>query len=170
MVTRRMVLGGLASARWSSAAVPARPNVLFLLADDHAGYVLGCDGNRQAETPNLDRLASESVRFAAHYCNSPICTPSRQSILTGQYPHSAGVTLLATPLAEDKPTIARQLGKAGYRTAVFGKMHFNRPGRPGMFGFETCSTEDVIQRDWSRQTARAVPAGVRTKPPWRPFQ
>jgi choline-sulfatase len=55
-----------------------RPNFLFLLADDHAGYVLGADGNRQAETPNLDRLASEGTRFARHYCNSPVCTPSRQ--------------------------------------------------------------------------------------------
>lgn len=171
MVTRRSVLAGMAGAGWSRAAAPARPNFVFLLADDHAGYVLGCDGNRQAETPNLDRLASQSVRFARHYCNSPICTPSRQSILTGQYPHASGVTLLSTPLAEDRPTIARQLRKAGYQTAVFGKMHFNRPGRPGMFGFDTCSTEDVVQRDWSRQpAARAVPAGIRTKPPWRPFQ
>jgi arylsulfatase A-like enzyme len=76
----------------------SRPNYLFLLADDHAGYVLGCDGNPRAESPNLDLLASESVRFARHYCNSPICTPSRQSLLTGQLPHANGVTLPSTPL------------------------------------------------------------------------
>jgi choline-sulfatase len=149
----------------------SRPNFIFLLADDHAGYVLGCDGNRQAETPNLDRLASQSVRFARHYCNSPICTPSRQSLFTGQLPHSSGVTLLSTPLAEDKPTLAHQLRKAGYRTAVFGKMHFNRKGRPGLFGFDTCMTEDVVAREWQgRALTRTVPTGVRTKPAWRPFQ
>lgn len=171
MVTRRSVLAGLAGAAASRGEKRQPPNFIFLLADDHAGYVLGCDGNRQAETPHLDRLASESVRFARHYCNSPICTPSRQSLFTGQLPHRSGVTLLETPLAEDKPTIARQLRKAGYRTAVFGKMHFNRPGRPGLFGLETCMTEDVITREWNqRAPARAVPSDIRTKPSWRPFQ
>jgi choline-sulfatase len=168
MVTRRSVLAGLAGAATSRGE--SRPNFVFLLADDHAGYVLGCDGNSQAETPNLDRLGAESVRFALHYCNSPMCTPSRQSLLTGQLPHASGVTLLSTPLAEDNPTVARQLWNAGYRTAAFGKMHFNRPGRPGLFGLEICTTEDVVAREWGRRgPAHSVPADIRTKPPWRPF-
>ncbi len=170
MVTRRSVLAGMAAAGWSRGEA-ARPNFVFLLADDHAGYVLGCDGNRQAETPNLDRFASQSARFARHYCNSPMCTPSRQSIFTGQLPHASGVTLLSTALAEDRPTLARQLRKAGYTTAVFGKMHFNRPAREGMFGLETCLTEDAIQSAWSRVSpSRAAPADIRAKPPWHPFQ
>src|SRR5437764_5997944 len=119
MITQRSVLAGLAGSAASQGDNAERPNFIFLLADDHAGYVLGCDGNRQAETPHLDRLAGQSVRFARHYCNSPICTPSRQSIFTGQLPHASGVTLLATPLAEDRPTLAGQLHKAGYQTAVF---------------------------------------------------
>ena len=169
MISRRSILTGLAAS--AAAQSNSRPNFVFLLADDHAGYVLGCDGNRQAETPHLDRLASESVRFARHYCNAPMCTPSRQSLFTGQLPHASGVTLLATPLAEDKPTLARQLQNAGYRTAVFGKMHFNRPGRPGLFGFETCMTEDVVTREWNRTLpARKPAAGIRTKPAWHPFQ
>ena len=171
MVTRRSVLAGMAAAGWSRGDNQRRPNFLFLLADDHAAYVLGCDGDRQAETPNLDQLASRSVRFARHYCNSPICTPSRQSLFTGQYPHASGVTLLATPLPEDKPTIARQLRKAGYRTAVFGKMHFNRPGAAGLFGLDYCMTEDVVQRAWNRiEPSRMITGDIRTKPPWRPFQ
>jgi len=162
---------GLAAAALSHDDQAGRPNLLFLIADDHAGYVLGCDGNRQAETPNLDGLAAEGVRFARHYCNSPICTPSRQSLFTGQLPYMSGVTLLKTALPENKPTIARQLQKTGYDTAVFGKMHFNRPGRPGLFGLDTCITEDVIAREWNqRSPARAVPDDIRTKPPWRPFQ
>jgi len=171
MLTRRSVLAGIAGVARSRARAPGRPNLLFLMADDHAGYVLGCDGDLQAETPNLDGLAAQSVRFARHYCNSPICTPSRQSIFTGQYPHASGVTLLATPLAEDKPTIARQLRAGGYQTAVFGKMHFNRPGRAGLFGLETCMTEDLIQGAWSGVApSRPVPGDIRTKPAWRPFQ
>ena len=70
---------------------------------------LGCDGNPRAETPNLDRLASEGTRFASNYCNSPVCTPSRQSFFTGQMPHAAGVTTLCTSLDPAKPTIAKQL-------------------------------------------------------------
>ena len=171
MVTRRSVLAGMAGAATPRGTKIQVPNFLFLMADDHAGYALGCDGNRQAETPHLDRLASQSVRFSRHYCNSPICTPSRQSLFTGQLPHMSGVTLLATPLAEGKPTIASQLRKAGYHTAVFGKMHFNRPGRSGLFGLNICMTEDVIAHDWNQQASvRAVPSGIDTKPPWRPFQ
>src|SRR5262249_35109187 len=101
--TRRAVLGGLAASGiargQTTRGTQRKPNLLFILADDHAGYVLGADGNRQARTPNLDRLASEGTRFAANYCNSPVCTPSRQCIFPGQMPHSAGVTVLGTPLA-----------------------------------------------------------------------
>src|ERR1700682_654796 len=134
MMTRRDLLTGAAAQ--SFAAPRGRPNFLFILADAHAGYVLGCDGNKLVRTPNLDRLASEGIRFAAHYCNSPVCTPSRQSFFTGQMPHMAGVTRLPTPLSEHKPTLAKQFRAAEYVTAIFGKMHFNRPGVAGLHGFD----------------------------------
>lgn len=169
-VTRRTALAAIAGAAPARPAAKRKPNFLFLLADDHAGYVLGADGNRLAETPHLDRLASEGTRFAAHHCNSPVCTPSRQSFFTGQMPHMAGVTRLPTPLAADKATLARQFQRAGYRTAVFGKMHFNRPSRAGMHGFDTMMCEDAIQRDWSARARRPVPAGVAVKPRWQPFK
>ncbi|MDQ6705166.1 MAG: sulfatase-like hydrolase/transferase, partial [Acidobacteriota bacterium] len=142
MISRRTVLGGLGTAAMAStqaqdAARRPKPNFLFIIADDHAGYVLGADGNYLARTPNLDTFARESVRFARHYCNSPVCTPSRQSFFTGQLPHMAGVTRLPTPLSGYKPTLAKQFRAAGYSTAVFGKMHFNKPGAPGMYGFDT---------------------------------
>jgi choline-sulfatase len=86
-------------------------------------------------------------------------------------PYASGVTLLKTALAEDKPTIARQLQKSGYHTGVFGKMHFNRPSRPGLFGIDTCMTEDVIDREWNRQKpVRDLPEHLRTKPSWKPFK
>jgi choline-sulfatase len=171
VISRRTVLGAAAGGALSRAQ-RAKPNFLFILADDHAGYVLGADGNEIARTPNLDALARESVRFAQHYCNSPVCTPSRQSLLTGQLPHATGVTRLPTPLAEDRLTLAKRFAAAGYSTAVIGKMHFNRPGVAGLHGFEVARTEDVLTREWQEQvTPRPVPASIRTKPlPWRPFQ
>ena len=179
MLTRRQVLGagaGMVAASLVRSRVAyardRKPNLLYILADDHAGYVMGVDGNHRASTPNLDRLASQSTRFARNYCNSPVCTPSRQCLLTGQLPHSAGVTLLDTPLAEDKPTLARQLAASGYKPAVFGKMHFNVPGKPGLHGFDIACTEEITHREWS---AEAGPwpehPDVPTKPKqWRPFR
>jgi choline-sulfatase len=165
-LTRRAALAAFAPAPRKRPA-----NFLFVLADDHAGYALGCDGDANAITPNLDRLAAEGTRFAAHYCNSPVCTPSRQSFLTGQLPHAAGVTRLATPLSENKPTLARQFQKAGYSTGVIGKMHFNQPGRAGLHGFDYAMTEREVQERWLREVKpRPLPDGARVKPPWKPFQ
>src|SRR3954447_17627495 len=112
MLTRRALIRGAAMA----ATRKKKPNFLFLIADDHAGYVLGADGNQTALTPNMDRLASEGVRFARNFCNSPVCTPSRQCMLTGQLPHAIGVTVVDTPLSTDKPTVAKQLKAAGYHS------------------------------------------------------
>ena len=61
------------------AALAARPNVLWICADDHAAYVMGADGNEQVRTPRLDHLAAQGTRFTRAYCNAPVCTASRQS-------------------------------------------------------------------------------------------
>jgi choline-sulfatase len=172
-ITRRTVisLGAGAALAGQQRSIRARPNFLFLLADDHAGYVLGSNGNRLASTPHLDRLASEGFRFARHYCNSPVCTASRQSFLTGMLPHAAGVTRLPTPLAIGRPTLAQAFRKAGYETAVFGKMHFNRADEPGLHGFDHLLTEAALQRAWQEDTKpRPIPAHIATKPQWRPFR
>src|SRR5215472_11272912 len=171
MVTRRSMMAALAGAASVRGKSARKPNLLFLIADDHAGYVLGADGNRLACTPNIDRLASQGTRFARNYCNSPVCTPSRQSFFTGQMPSTAGVTVLKTPLAEDKPTVAKQLRGAGYHTAVFGKMHFNRPSKPVLHGFEQLMLETDIPKAWKAAVDPKPPAtGVRVKPQWRPFR
>lgn len=172
MLTRREVAFGAAPAVLAARQSRRRPNLLFLISDDHAAYVMGCDGDRRAMTPNLDSLARGGVRFASHYCNSPVCTPSRQSLLTGQMPHAAGVTLLDTPLDPGRPTLAKQLRKAGYRTAAFGKMHFNRQPEPGLHGFDLPLTDGAATREW-RQRVKPVPVDasipVQTLP-WRPFK
>ncbi|MBC7928515.1 MAG: sulfatase-like hydrolase/transferase, partial [Bryobacteraceae bacterium] len=170
LFTRRNFVASAAAATVAAQA-RGKPNFVFILADDHAGYVLGCDGNRQAETPNIDRLASQGTRFAANYCNSPVCTASRQSFLTGQLPHAAGVTVLSTALDPGKPTIAKQLKTAGYTTAVFGKMHFNRPASPGLHGFDEMFTEGELNRAWQAAGGKPLPPGTAARTlPWRPFQ
>ncbi len=179
MPTRRQVLATGTSFMATSLLYPRvarardrKPNLLYILADDHAGYVFGADGNGRAKTPHIDRLASEGTRFARNYCNSPVCTPSRQSFFTSQLPHSSGVTILNTPLSDAKPTLAKQLGASGYAPAVIGKMHFNVPGRPGLHGFEMAWTEDVTRRKWSDEVGPwpSYP-GIETKPHnWRPFR
>ncbi|MBI4874033.1 MAG: sulfatase-like hydrolase/transferase [Acidobacteria bacterium] len=170
MPTRRSVIRTLAAPLIGQSR-PQRPNFLFLIGDDHAGYALGADGDPLALTPNLDRLAAEGTRFSRAYCNSPVCTPSRQSFLTGRMPHSAGVTRLPTRLSEDQPTLAIQLKKAGYRTGVIGKMHFNQPSRPGLHGFDDPMLEQDVTKAWNAASVKRKPeAGIRTKPPWRPFK
>lgn len=171
MLTRRQFVGTAASASVACKTAARRPNFLFILADDHAGYVLGADGNKQAVTPNLDKLASEGTRFAGHHCNSPVCTPSRQSLLTGQMPSMAGVTRLPTPLDPGKPTIAKQLKKAGYHTGVIGKMHLNQPAAPGLLGFDDMITERELAQQWNQAVKpQPIPQDIRTKPQWRPFR
>jgi choline-sulfatase len=149
------------------AARPSRPNILLLLGDDHAAYTLGCYGSRVARTPNLDRLAAQGALFTRAYCNSPVCTPSRQSLLTGRLPHATGVTLLTTPLADKELTLAEVLKAAGYDTAAIGKMHFNSALQ---HGFDR-------RLDLPEQRARlranpplSLPADVKTTGPWRPFK
>src|SRR3989442_753307 len=165
MVSRRSAMAALAGAASVHAKSGRKPNFLFLIADDHAGYVLGADGNKLARTPNIDRLASQGTRFASNYCNSPVCTPSRQSFLTGQMPSSAGVTVLKTALSEDKPTIAKQLRQAGYRTAVYGKMHFNRPSHPGLHGFDALVVDNDTNKAYAEHMKpEAAPANLKVKP------
>lgn len=171
MISRRALLASSAAAGTASAQRGRKPNFVFIIADDHAGYVLGADGNRKVATPNLDRLAGQGVRFAKHYCNQPVCTPSRQSLLTGQMPSAAGVTVLKTSLDPAKPTLPKQFKGAGYRTAVFGKMHLNRPSAPGLYGFDDMMTEQDIAKAWGAvPPKRDLPAGVGRKPRWQPFK
>lgn len=149
------------------AEAPRRPNVLWICADDHAPYVCGAYGNKIVRTPNLDRLASEGMRFDRAYCNSPVCTASRQSFLTGRYPRSLGVTQLQTPLPQGETTLATLLHAAGYDTAAIGKMHFNSNLKHG-FDLRI----DLLQhiRHLAVERTYLVPPDIKVQPPWRPFR
>ena len=105
---------------------PMFRNVVVIISDDHSNTTAGCYGNEQIRTPNIDRIASDGTRFAHAYANAPICSASRQSLLTGKYPHASGVNLLFTPFNDDMNlTVAEQMQQAGIATAVVGKTHWN---------------------------------------------
>ncbi|WP_165226788.1 sulfatase family protein [Aquisphaera insulae] len=139
-----------------------RPNLLIVVADDLSGLWTGAGGDARGATPQLDALASQGVLFSRAYCNSPLCTSSRQSFLTGKLPHAVGVTRLETRLPEGVRTLGTWLGEHGYHTAAIGKMHFNGPSH---HGFET----RVDVADWRRHLEQSPPAGGDHRRPWRPF-
>ena len=140
------------------AAVAAdKPNVIFILADDLGAHDLGCFGSTFYETPNIDRLAKRGTRFTQAYAASPLCSPTRSSILVGQYPARTGITapvchinpvFLNKELVKDGPksrvlvansisrlkteyfTLAEALKEAGYSTAHFGKWHLGHNLKP----------------------------------------
>jgi arylsulfatase A-like enzyme len=104
--------------------MPAKPyNVLFVISDQHLATCTGYEGHPQAITPNLDRLAREGVRFTNAYTQNTICTPSRVSILSGQYCHNHGYYGLSGPRPERLPSFLGHFRAHGYRTAGIGKLH-----------------------------------------------
>ncbi len=91
-----------------------RPNIVFIMTDDHAAHAMSCYGSRINTTPNLDRIADGGMRFDNCYCTNSICTPSRATILTGLYSHKNGVTTLATHMDNRMTTFPKLLQDAGY--------------------------------------------------------
>lgn len=105
------------------AAAPApRPNILFIMADDHAAHAISAYGSRVNQTPHLDRLAAQGLRLDHCFAVNSICTPSRATILTGQYSHRNGVPVF-NDLDPKTTTVAHRLREAGYFTAMIGKWH-----------------------------------------------
>lgn len=102
-----------------------RPNVLFLLSDQHSPHALGAAGNGRVRTPNLDRLAGEGMSFDQAYCQNPLCVPSRASLITGRYSRDLGVYDNRHVLESNGVTMPRVLAAAGYRTCLIGKAHLN---------------------------------------------
>jgi len=110
----------------SSKAIGKQPNIVVIMSDDHAANAISSYQGRLSsvfKTPNIDKLATNGVRFNGMYANNSICTPSRAAILTGQYSHTNGVKTLADSLDRNNDNVAKQLQSAGYQTAIVGKWH-----------------------------------------------
>lgn len=123
------------------------PNILWILSDQHHAGCLGHGERPEVRTPNLDALAQRGVRFSRAYCNSPICGPSRCSMITGQYPHTTGITgnhlhHLPLPTPETLPVVLRSLG---YETMLIGKAHMVRAWNDA--GFERLHYCDLCDSD-----------------------
>ena len=122
------------------------PNLLVVMYDQLTPGFLGCYGNDAAKSPTIDRLASEGVVFDAAYTNSPLCTPARYCMMTGQLPSTTHGYDNAAYLASTIPTFAHYLRASGYRTVLSGKMHFVGPDQ--LHGFEERRTTDIYPADF----------------------
>lgn len=148
---RSAALGLSAALLLSSAAsaeAPRKPNIVFILADDLGIGELGCYGQKLIQTPNIDRLAAEGMRFTQFYCGNAVCAPSRCSLLTGQHmghavvrdnrergPYDEG----QAPMPEGTRTVASELHDAGYFTGIIGKWGLGMPDQksgPNDCGFD----------------------------------
>ena len=167
-----------------------RPNVILILADDLGAHDLGCFGSNYYETPNIDRLASKGVRLKNAYSASPLCSPTRSSIMVGQHPARTGITSpachlptvvlekqlvassarvnVANSLTRLKPnyyTLAEALKEAGYSTGHFGKWHLGHNMAPG----DTYEPRDQgFDVDWPH-TPKAPGPGGGYLAPWNKF-
>ena len=102
-----------------------QPNILYIMADQlSAPFLKMYNPDSQIKTPNLDKLASQSVQFDSAYSPSPLCAPSRMSMITGLLPMKIGAYDNATQISSDIPTYAHYLRLKGYHTVLAGKMHF----------------------------------------------
>jgi choline-sulfatase len=129
----------------------SKPNIVFIMSDQHDAAVAGCYGDQIVETPNLDALAGEGIIFDSHYCNSPICGPSRLSLTTGRYIHHIDAwSNECGPESDDIESLGSELQKVGYAPYLCGKMHYTEKNR---FGFieippyvNAYKKEEVIDR------------------------
>ena len=117
-------------------ATGRRPNILFIMSDDHTTQAIGAYGSRLATvdpTPRIDALARNGMRFDRVFCNNSICTPSRASIITGQYSQTNGVLDLTGNIPPQRQFLAHEMRAAGYHTAMIGKWHLKQ--EPAAFDY-----------------------------------
>jgi arylsulfatase A len=145
----------LCSTRQTSMAKGNQPNVIFILADDLGESQLVCYGNKLNETPNLDRLASQGMKFTQAYSAAPVCSPFRAALMTGQTPARLGITDYLrpdtpTPLARDYTTLAEVFKARGYTTGMAGKWHlsgYTTQGAPEYIGPQDQGFDEAIMTE-----------------------
>jgi arylsulfatase A-like enzyme len=165
MVNRRSFLSSVARAFQGSA--PARPNVLFIVADQWRGQAMPSAGDENLIAPNLARLAGEGVDCRRAYTSYPVCCPSRAAMLTGKFPHAAGVARNHTQLPLTEKTMSEELKRSGYRTGYIGKWHLDGGDSDGFVpasrrrGFDFWAAHNVNHRHYGsvyfRDTPKPIP-------------
>ena len=146
-------------------------NVLFLFPDQMRAQAMGCMGNPDVKTPNLDRLAREGLLFRNHLANSPVCCPARAIILTGKYAHTNGMIANDLRLRESETSMAELFAEAGYRTGFVGKWHLDGgPRQPGWIppgarrqGFEFWAANEVSHAHFDTHYFRDDPEPIPIK-------
>jgi len=142
-----------------------QPNILLIMADQMAFNVIGALGHSAVKTPNLDKLISRGVAFTNCYCNSPLCTPSRSSFVTGAFVRNNNVFDNGAELPASSPTFMHHLRRTGYETILSGKMHFIGPDQ--LHGFDERLTTDIYPSgldwtpDWTKGAYGNAGTGVR---------
>ncbi|MGC8643074.1 MAG: arylsulfatase, partial [Isosphaeraceae bacterium] len=139
IVTLVTLLSAPLAAAQSAENKPARPNIVFILADDLGYGDLGCYGQKRIKTPVIDQMAAEGIRFTDHYAGSTVCAPSRCVLMSGLHTGHAQVRnnvevkpMGQQPLRAGTVTVARLLHQAGYATALCGKWGLGGPGSTGV--------------------------------------
>jgi arylsulfatase A-like enzyme len=175
-----LVLGLALAESVSAAEAPRKPNIIFILADDLGWTDLGCQGSRYYETPQIDRLAADGVRFTSGYTCGPNCQPTRAALISGQYGPRTGIYTVGSidrfdwqsrplrpvdnvqQLPLEKVTLAQSLKKAGYSTALFGKWHLGQTGayHPSKRGFDEAITSMGKHFDFVTQPKVDYPKGT----------
>ena len=125
----------------------SKPNILVIQADQLTALCLQAYGTPYALTPHMDRIAARGTTYLNSYCNSPVCGPSRASMMTGRLPSNVGVYDNAGEFLSSEPTYAHYLRTLGYQTSLVGKMHFVGPDQ--LHGFERRLTTDIYPSDFS---------------------
>lgn len=131
-VNRRDFLKFTAAGAAAAAIMPrdllageksARPNIVYIMSDDHAAHAISAYGSKINKTPNIDRLAKEGMKLNNCFCTNSLCGPSRAALMTGKYSHKNGFYDNMSQFDGSQPTVAKMLRKAGYQTAMVGKWH-----------------------------------------------
>ncbi|MEJ7609417.1 MAG: sulfatase, partial [Bryobacteraceae bacterium] len=167
MISRRGFIAGAAAAALHSQVVKP-PNILFVMPDQLRAHALGYMGNSDVRTPNIDRLAGESVVFANTFANTPVCCPARANILTGKYAHMNGMVANDLRLRESENGLSKLLQGRGYRTGFIGKWHLDGgrrlpgfvPPGPRRHGFEFWAANECSHAHFSNHYFRDTPEPI----------